>query len=297
MNTTTTTRVTQYSATYQGRDLGLTFDSREAVDGYITQAVAAGCAAADYQVMHRAVTYGPWAPTTSPHPTTTTTEENPVTTTCSNPTVEHPGFPCAHQPGPAEPEEPAQDDLDQDDLPAEPTAEQSNRWQAEGARYVDTLRDATPASELAAVLTDRLNEWRDDLAGLTGHDWHEATGMIRRAQELLTTADLDLSANQAAAAHVEADPYVLADVVEIMEATGEGWHQLAPGTGRQQTLGDQYGNQVMLELRHSGAVQVHVRWAASDVREDLLLDGRGGATRIATVLQALTAAPAEDSSL
>lgn len=55
---------TQYGIDHQGRDLGLTFDSREDVDRYVDRAIACGANPADYQVKHRTVTWGDWASTT-----------------------------------------------------------------------------------------------------------------------------------------------------------------------------------------------------------------------------------------
>lgn len=60
----TSTTVTQYGIDHQGHDLGLTFASREDVDAYVDRAVACGANPANYQVKHRAVTYGAWASTT-----------------------------------------------------------------------------------------------------------------------------------------------------------------------------------------------------------------------------------------
>lgn len=57
-------RVTQYGIDHRGTDLGITFATREDVDRYIAQAISHGGDPSAYQVKHRAVTYGDWAPTT-----------------------------------------------------------------------------------------------------------------------------------------------------------------------------------------------------------------------------------------
>lgn len=92
--------------------------------------------------------------------------------------------------------------------------------------------------------------------------------------------------------------HLLHDVVEILQADADGnLHQLAPGHATYQLVGDGYGNQVRLRLREDGYLLADVRWAASDREEELVLDARGGATRIARTLLVLIDAPDDDSAL
>lgn len=91
--------------------------------------------------------------------------------------------------------------------------------------------------------------------------------------------------------------FVLWDVVEILQGDDpEAWDQVAPGTGSRQHLCDGYGNSVQFELAgHGSSVTVLFRWAAGDRQEMLQLDTRGGATRIARVVQVLADAPGDDA--
>ena len=99
------------------------------------------------------------------------------------------------------------------------------------------------------------------------------------------------AAKQAAPAHV------MANLVEILEAAEGEWEQGAPGTNRRQILSDGYGNDLTITIGVDGAAELAFRWAVGNREERMTLNARGGATRLATVVLALAAAPAEDSAL
>lgn len=89
-------------------------------------------------------------------------------------------------------------------------------------------------------------------------------------------------------------PFVLADTVEMLTAAEEGWDQVAPGTSHEQMLGDTYGNTVRI-TQVATRMWITFQHVTIDGAEEIFLDARLGATRIARTIMLLAEAPAEDA--